>query len=244
MSREILFGIVLGLVKYVCVEKQMWYLCTSFTNNMRKIFLLFCIVVLSISISAQTSSKVKIKNLYSGKIVIKSGKIRSTINLSKDISGCAYVSDSEKRVLEKNNCAVSPAKIRLVDVTIKKNLIFLVVQSNAAGSCNICDGQCGRDESTSLIWLKVDARLRLMEKKSIPIEDCSKKIYLLTPEINFDEQTQTAKLMERGIIVMEFEKILGEGGFQYTHLEYNWKMPEEGLVIKTEKRARSSALQQ
>jgi hypothetical protein len=244
LSSRFLFGIVLGLVKYVCVEKQMWYLCTSFTKNMRKILLLFCIVVLSISILAQTQSKIKIKNSDWGKITVVRGKTRSTINLSKDISGCAYVSDSEKRILEKNNCAVSPAKIRLVDVTVKNNLIFLVVQSNAAGSCNICDRQCGRDESTSLIWLKLDARLRLLKKKSIPIEDCSKKIYLFTPEINFDEQTQTAKLMERGIIVMEFEKILGEDGFQYTHLEYNWKTPEKGFVIKTEKRVRSSAQQQ
>jgi hypothetical protein len=214
---------------------------------MRILLVIFLFFLLTICASAQTVSKIKLQNPGSGKITLVEGKKRATIDLSKNIFGCPYVSSSQKRILDQKGCTAAPATIKLVDAVVKDKLTFLVLQSVAAGNCNVC-GKCGSNETFTLIWLKLDTRLRVLDKKSVLVDDCAEKIYSLTPELSFDEKTQTARLLwENNVSIWEFEKLITENDavfYQFTHLEYRRKTPEKGFVIKTEKRARTSAQQQ
>jgi len=181
-----------------------------------------------------------------GGIVVTKGKTRATINLSRDVAGCAYVANGEyKRDLEARECTAPPAGFRLIDATIKNNQTFLVVLIEAMGNCNAC-GRCGASEAFALVWLQLNANLRVLKKKSVPISLCVENISMVSPEIiiNEAEDNETLTLaLKAGVLTIEFEKeIYGENDtsvYEFSHLEYNRKTPEKGFVIKTEKRGKS-----
>lgn len=221
---------------------------------MRLILSLFFFAALFIPISAQIPAKIKLQKSGLGKITVVRGKTRSVIDLSKDVAGCAYVTGGRKRELDKKSCAAPAASFKLLSAVVKTNQTFLVVQSEAMGNCNVC-GQCGASEAYALIWIKLDARLRILDKKSTPIEYCLADVFNITPSIKVNEQNQNPRTnlptqslelkFNKDILVVEFEKtIFNENseisGYEFSHLEYNRKTPEKGFVIKTEKRAKSS----
>lgn len=211
---------------------------------MRRI--LFCLMFLCcvFGVSAQN---VRFRAVGAGKVSVSLGKIRSTIDLSKDVAGCTAVAGGFRRGLEAKGCAAPPATLKLVDSKTKNNQHFLVVQSEAMGNCNVC-GRCGASEAFSLIWLKLDARLRISEKKSVPLESCIEDVSMISDSISFNEETQESKLQLKftgDVLTLEYEKTLfGENseisGYDFSHLEYSRKTPEKGFVIKTEKRPQSS----
>lgn len=212
---------------------------------MRKIILLFLIAFSAVSVSAQA---VRLRATGSGKVSVTRGKLRSVIDLTADVSGCAF---SGRRGSRNADCAASPADFKLVDAIVKNNQTFVVVQTDAAGNCNVC-GRCGASESFTLIWLKLDARLRVLEKKAVPIESCDESLSIVSAELDFNEETQDATLnlkFKGDRITIEFEKTIFNdsseiSGYEFSHLEYDRKTPEKGFMIKTEKREKSSMKEQ
>lgn len=211
---------------------------------MRKIF--FCLIVLSCALGV-SAQNVRFSVVRAGKISVSFGRVRSVIDLSKEIAGCTAVAGNFRRGLEAKGCAASPATLKLIDSTTKNNQSFLVVLSEAMGNCNVC-GQCGASDAFSLIWLKLNARLRIIEKKSVPLEYCLENVSIVSDLISFNEQTQQSQLQLKfinDVLTVEYEKtIFGDNSdtanYDFSHLEYNRKTPEKGFVIKTEKRAQSS----
>lgn len=216
---------------------------------MRKISFVFFIFALFISASAQTA-KVKIQKAGSGKISVVRGKVRSVIDLSQDVAGCAFISGAAKTRLDKIGCTASPATFQMVDATEKNKQTFLILTADAQENCNVC-GQCGASEASTLLWLKLDARLRVLEKKNVPLYFCRENISLISPMSDEDEKTgnETWNLpFKNDVLTIEFEKrIFGDSDkdiFEYTRIEYNRTKPEKGFVIKTEKRDKSSVSEQ
>ena len=210
------------------------------------------IFLVSNSVQAQTAKIVKInfRALAAGKISVAKGKTHSTIDLSKAVAGCAFVAGQHKRELDKRECAAAPAEFELLDATTKNNQTFLLVLSEAMGNCNVC-GQCGASEAFTLIWLKLNANLRLLEKKFAPIEFCFESVSLVNPAIEINEENQNEDLrlaFRADVLTVEFEKVLnGENDeiiYDFSHLEYDRKTPEKGFVIRTEKRRDSSIKEQ
>lgn len=208
--------------------------------------IIFCLIFLfySMCISAQS---VRVRSVTKGRVLVTKGKLRSTIDLSKNVAGCAYVPAIYKRNLDKKGCAASPATFTLADSATKNNQTFLVIEAESIGNCNVC-GECGASEAYSLIWLRLDNRLRVLEQKSLPIEDCRANVSLLSEGIDFSETTQNSNLTTKfnnDIMIVETEKRIYENtdgnNYEFSHLEYNRKTPEKGFIIKTEKRAESSA---
>ncbi len=217
---------------------------------MRKISFVFFIFALFISASAQTNSKIKIQKSGLGKISVVRGKTRSVIDLSKDVAGCAFVSGAAKTRLDKIGCASSPATFNLVDTTEKNKQTFLILTADAQENCNVC-GQCGASEASTLLWLKLDTRLRVLEKKNVQLYYCRENISMISPVSDVDEKTgnETWKLpFKNDMLTIEFEKtIYGENDkdvYEYTKVEYDRTKPEKGFVIKTEKREKSSVSEQ
>ena len=214
---------------------------------MRIISFTFFIFAFFFSVSAQTSSNVKIQKSGLGKIAVMRGKTRSLIDLSKDVAGCAFVSGAAKQRLDKIGCAAPPATFRMVDATEKNKQTFLILTADAQENCNVC-GRCGASEATTVLWLKLDARLRVLEKKNVPLYFCQENISTISPLSDVDEKTGDEKWnlpFKNDVMTIEFEKrIFGESDkdvFEYTRVEYDRTKPEKGFVIKTEKREKSSA---
>ena len=196
---------------------------------------------------AATAQKIGVRGNKTGGIVVTRGKARATINLSREIAGCPYVAAGErKRELDARECTAPPATFKLIDATVKNNQTFLVVLTEAMGNCNVC-GQCGASEAFGLVWLQLDASLRLIKKKSVPLELCLENRSIVSPEIQINDadDNETLKLSLKGDrLIIELEKeIYGENEkltYEFSRLEYNRKTPEKGFVIKTEKRDKSA----
>ena len=203
-------------------------------------------------VSAQTAkpAKINFRSASLAKISVSKGKAHLTIDLSKEVAGCAYVSGASKRELDKRDCAAPSASFKLLDSTEKNRQTFLLVMSEAMGNCNVC-GQCGASEAFALVWLKLDARLRLIEKKSVPIEFCFENVSLVNPSIAVDEQDQNEDLklvFNQNVLTVEFEKVVNgkneEIIYEFSRLTYDRKTPENGFFIKTERRKDSSNKEQ
>lgn len=195
-------------------------------------------------VPAQTVQKIRLRTASFGRVSVAKGNLRSTIDLSKEVAGCAYVSGKNKRDLDKEGCAAPPATFKLIDATVKNNQTFLVVESDAMGNCNVC-GHCGASEAYALIWLKLDARLHVVNKQNVPVDYCLAEIS--SKQVKHDENDNLSYLhlaFKRDILTVEFEKTIYNNadisGYEFSSLEYNRKTPEKGFVIKTEKRKKSS----
>jgi hypothetical protein len=209
-----------------------------------KLFLsFFTIIFVSISF-AQTKSAVKLKNVGRAKISITKGKLLSKIDLSENVAGCASV---KKRTYVFNNadCSAPDASFKLIDTTEKDDFIYLVILSDAMGNCNMC-GRGGSTNSFSLIWLKLDSALKMLEKKSVPIDYSRNEIYILKPKPIPHDNLSTLNLkFGKDVLTVEFEQISyfdnGKPKFyDFSHLEYNRKTPEKGFIVKTSRRKKSS----
>lgn len=217
---------------------------------MRKILFIFLIATFGIFVSAQTKSNVRVQGNSLGKVTVSKGKARSVIDLSKDVSGCVFVPAEFKKDLDKKGCTAPPATFKLIDATEKNKQTFLILTANAQENCNVC-GRCGASEATTVIWLKLDARLKLLEKKNIPLEYCGLNLTMIYSgsETNKETPDDSSDVSFRGnVMTIEFERRLfseesngDKDMYEFTHVEYDRTKPENGLVIKTEKRDKSSS---
>lgn len=217
---------------------------------MRKIIFSLLFLLLLNCVAAQ-AQKTSVRGNKTGGIVVTKGKMRVTINLNREIAGCPYVASGErKRDLDARECTAPPANFKLIDAREKNKQIYLVVQTEAMGNCNVC-GQCGASEAFALVWIQLDTNLRLIKKQAVPLELCIQNISLISPKIQINEavDNETLNLSFSGDrLNIELEKeIYGENDtytYEFSRLEYNRKTPEKGFVIQTEKRAKSSQIEQ
>lgn len=207
---------------------------------------LFLLVAVVVATHAQKPAPIKVKSGGLGRVIVTSGKLRSSIDLSKNVSGCLYASAAIKKQVK--DCAASPVSFALVDATEKDGFNYVLISTDAAGNCNVC-GRCGASTAFGLVWLKLDSSLKLVDKQSTPIEFCLLEVTLLSDIVEFNEQTQIEKLNlvfdAKDVLTVEFEKQItvekeDEPRYEFSHLEYSRKAPEKGLVIKTEKRMKSA----
>lgn len=197
-------------------------------------------------VSAQTAAQIDLRAAGAGKIAVAKGKMRAVVDLTGETAGCVYAAGREKRALERRGCTASAASYELIDAVEKNGRYYLVVLSEAAGNCNVC-GRCGATESFALVWLALDARLRVIEKKSVPIEYCLGSTSLVRPVPGIEEYENDAELklsFEGDLLRVAYEKaeITSDEpiSYQFSTLRYDRKTPEKGFVIETEKRAKSA----
>jgi hypothetical protein len=214
-----------------------------------KLFLLiFTIVFVSISF-AQTKSDVKLKNIGQAKISIAKGKLLSKIDLSNDVAGCAFLTKKQKVQIDKDpmteGCSAPDASFKLIDTTEKNKTTYLIVLSEAMGSCNVC-GHDGAGNTFSIIWLKLDSGLILIKKKSVIVEWSLDDIAVINPKSKPNSNLSIWKpIFVKDLMIVEFEKTnYKDNGdvinYDFSHLEYNRKTPEKGFVVKTSKRKKST----
>jgi hypothetical protein len=195
---------------------------------------------------AQQSSPAKVIMRTAGRarILVSKGRLRQTIDLGEEVTGCSYVSGSTRIRLTKRGCAASPATFKLIDSSTQNGDTYLVVLSEASDNCNVC-GRCGATEALALIWLEFDANLRLRNKKSMTIQDCMAFIDLVISSDAANKNENPAFSFKDDDLVVEFEKrIFSENDntntYRFSHLRYDRRHPDLGFNFTTETREKSS----
>lgn len=204
-------------------------------------FAAMILVVLATAAAAQTKVGVySLKSGGAGRIMLRAKSLSATIDLKKEVFGCPYVAPKYRANLTKLGCAASPAEFKLLDGRAKSGRHYILISSEAMGNCNVC-GRCGASESVSLIWLVLDRRMKVLQRKSVAVEHCADNVSLKSPEFDFAEggdQIFEWKF-DGDILRAEFETtVYGDesADVSVSSLEYSRLAPEKGLVIKTEKR--------
>lgn len=225
--------------------------------NKTLVVLLFIVTSLFVQLepsSAQRATppiplpKVVLRSLGSARVSLSRGTLHATIDLSEEVVGCGYVSGEGRIALRKRGCAASPATFKLIDATTQNGSTYVVVLSDAAGNCNVC-GRCGATEAFVLIWLELDASLRLRQKKSVTLEDCMAFISMVSPAGEVNETPNDSGLalsFKDDVLSVEFEKRIFDDNdndktsYQLSHLKYSRREPGLGFSITTETRTQSA----
>lgn len=153
-------------------------------RNLLSIALFSILAILPINSFAQDKGNANgftAKHTTSGNVTIKKGKLSVVIKLAKEVSGCVYTSRQAVKFAPPD-CAAFGAKadFTIIDAVSKNGKHYLIIEAESPSgnsNCNAC-GRCGADGATSLIWVQLNAKLKLEKKKSIAISDCENDVYL------------------------------------------------------------------
>jgi len=202
------------------------------------IFLLSALTCSQVALSQQTKplpkprgsnkAAIKVYPARGKRIKIVSGTKQILIDLTKDISGCLDLfSYPSKRVVKQ------PLGIKVIDRVSKDDQHYLVLLAEAQSNCNI-QGHCGAASDYTLIWLKLDANLKLEEKKAVAVQECRSGITVIDPE--YVEMEAPAIKLVRGIMKIEYGNKLDDDTRTTSQLIYDRKAPELGFVIATKEK--------
>ncbi len=192
---------------------------------------------------AQDNGKVNgfsIKHTTNGNVIVKKGKTSGKFNLSKEVEGCVFTT----REMVKNapeDCASfgTKADFKVIDAIEKSGNYYLLIEAESPSGnygCNAC-GRCGADGATTLIWVKLNLRLKLQAKKFFVISACQTNSAPTESEINKSYDGKNY-IFKNDVFRIEIKgSAESKGEYSETIIwKYSRKLPEKGLVI--EKRTR------
>jgi hypothetical protein len=200
---------------------------------MKKLILTGCIILISTvlfqpPVFAQAKpAKLKATSLKKGKVQLARGAVKSIIDLSKDVSGCITVYDrSDPKV------KMDTTNISLFDTVVKGGKTYVVLVAEINSGCNIT-GECGAATDTTLVWLRLNNRLKVESKKAVVVQSC------FWGDINLTEESGDIKL-KGGKLSLQIETNLYKTDLEYSvsTITYDRAEPEKGIVVKTEKPSR------
>jgi hypothetical protein len=182
----------------------------------------------------QNAAVIKVVPGRGKQIRIVVGTQRALVDLKDEVSGCLALFDSypPRRIVKQ------PLGVKVVDRVRKDDKYYLILLTQAQSNCNI-QGQCGAASDFTLIWLKLDASLKLEEKKSAVVEDCRSNIFVIVPEgespIREPEDGPKIKL-NGGKLAIDYGNSFDDDVRTISALSYDRKFPERGLVITTKEK--------
>jgi hypothetical protein len=177
----------------------------------------------------QNTTAIKVYPARGKRIRIVAGTERTLVNLTDDISGCLELFDptiSQRRTRQ-------PLGIKVIDRVSKDEKHYLVLLAEAQSNCNV-QGRCGATTDHTLIWLKLDAGLKLEGKQSAVLVDCRMNIDMADPE--YDSQDRPVIKLVRGRLSVEYGNTIDDGVRTLSQLVYDRKFPERGFVITTKEK--------
>lgn len=194
-------------------------------------FRLLPIIVLLFSISV-FSQTIKVRSAGMGKARITNGKLSSIINLSKDVSGCFLLYDGSDPQSKKADVT----SFGVIDSVKKGGSIYVVLLATAGGNCNV-QGMCGATEDWTLVWLKLNNNLKVLDKKAIVVQSC--RYGNIDLETDFEEGKRPLKLVN-GSLKIEYSenKYREDEDYKFHTLTYKKAEGEKGFRVVTDKRKR------
>ncbi len=118
--------------------------------------------------SAAVPPPVAVEALQAGKIqLVRAGETR-VVDLAREISGCkgATVDPSTQEKYP------GGPTIEVVDETEQGPFTYVLVLASAPANCNV-QGECGAGgPDATLVWLKVDKKLAVVDREAFALNDC------------------------------------------------------------------------
>ena len=178
---------------------------------------------------AQNAAAIKVFPARGKQIRVVVGTQRALLDLKEEVAGCLDLFDSypPKRIVKQ------PLRIKVIDRLRKDDKYYLVLITQAQSNCNV-QGHCGAASDFTLFWLKLDASLKLEEKKAAVSEDCRSNISVISPVSDApasDEEEWPAVKLVGGTFAIEYGNDPDDSDHTVSHLKYDRKFPEQGLVI-------------
>jgi len=199
------------------------------------LFLCGLILVSSVSsnvIAQNKTAKLKVTSLKKGKVQLTRGAVKSVIDLSKDISGCIVVYDRSEPKLR-----LDTTDFTSVDSVVKGGKTYLLLLAEINSGCNIT-GQCGAATDLTLVWLKLNSRLRVEQKKAVVAQSCFwGDINIMDEEAGSEDDASGTFKLKNNILSFRFEtnRYHTEQDYSVSTVIYDRSQPEKGLVVKIEK---------
>jgi hypothetical protein len=186
-------------------------------------------------VEKHVSIKAALVSRAGGKRVrVVAGEYKTILDLSKDVSGCLAPYDSMQ---PRQKLPRYPLGLKVIDSIRIDNTYYLVIAAGAMPNCNI-QGECGAaDNDITLIWLKMNEHLHLQDKQAVLIDACRQRVRLVNP-VQSDALSQwNALRMVRGELAVDYEAEAetADEPVVKSHLAYDRKAPERGLVIRAGK---------
>lgn len=204
---------------------------------MKNIIYAICITIFIAGISfAQEKGKANgfsLKHTTRGNVTVKKGSRTGVINLRSEVAGCVYTT-REMIKFAPPDCSAfgSKAEFKVVDAITKNGKYYLIIEAESPSgntACNAC-GRCGADGATSLIWVKLDAKLKLEAKKSILYADCNTNTY---PSENDNIDGDDYKFVKNELrIETKGRDYETDGKYRIILWKYSRNSPEKGFAIE------------
>ncbi len=211
---------------------------------MPRFFLIFCSLIILLPAIGRAQQKLpnnqnplpSVRTLRAGKARLTLGKISKIVDLSEDIPGCLSIYDGTD---PKRTRSDYTNYLKIVDKTWKDNYFYIVLLASGQGNCNV-QGMCGAATDYALIWLKLDQKLAVTDKKSVIIENCRGSVSLIKPQPTEDDYQNGFKLvLQNKTLAVEFEenRYADPNAYKYSRVTYNAAEPEKGFTVVDEKRS-------
>jgi hypothetical protein len=127
-----------------------------------------------------------------------------------------------------------------VDEVVKGGKTYLLLSSEINSGCNV-SGQCGAATDLTLVWLKLNSRLKVESKKAVTVQSCFWGDISMIEDDTVDETADNAYFkLKDGKLSLQFETNRFKSDLEYsvTTVKYDRAEAGKGLVVNTEKRTR------
>jgi hypothetical protein len=120
-----------------------------------------------------SSDDIKITAFPNGVFKFQQGGLISSIKLQGLIAGCTTGAYDGSDPKSKPNGGA--AKTRVIDMVwrdrTKESPIWVTFQTTLGSGCNV-QGMCGAGSAVTVVWLKLDPKLKVVSKKAVIVQDC------------------------------------------------------------------------
>jgi hypothetical protein len=182
-----------------------------------------------------SSDPVKITAFLNGIFKFRQGKLNGSVNLQGEIAGCTTGTYDGSD--PKSKPQGGAASTRVIDQIRKGTFWYTVFQTVLSSGCNV-QGLCGAGSAVTVVWLQLDAKLKVISRKAVIVTECltntdaTKWVGQSGDEIKdlFDPQFRlVAGKLEIGFQTEDYntkQKIVSS-------LRYDRRTPEKGLVVSS-----------
>ena len=127
------------------------------------------------------SDQVRVTAFPKGIFQLRQGRLIKRVDLQNALPGCTTggydISDPNSPPTggaydsDPSFVTGGAAQTRVIDLVRKNGWLYLTFQAGLGSSCNV-QGLCGAGTALSLVWLKLDARLRPVARQVEPVNEC------------------------------------------------------------------------
>jgi hypothetical protein len=182
-----------------------------------------------------SSDPIKITAFPNAIFKFRHSNLNGSITLQGDIAGCTTGSYDGSD--PKSKPSGGAAKTRVIDQIHKGTAWYVTFQTTLSSGCNI-QGMCGAGSGISIVWLKLNAKLKVISRKAVIVVECLTNTGLSkwAGKTGNDvmDSTDPKLRMVAGRLELEFEtENFSTKQKTVSSLHYDRRTPEKGLVVSS-----------